>query len=279
MENLEKLLKKLGVPASEITKAKAEDADIDGISESVKADQLEILTAKLKPQLTEELKAEINKQALDSVHGSLKTKLKRELDLQIPDFRKMEFEDFITAASEELKTRASKQTDEQVQSKIKEVSTRLTDALQQVEDLTGRLSAKDQEVADRIQEAHNELHAESNISRAFGGIKWGGKQETIEFVQESLKKDIKSNFIVDKDGGIKNKDGTPVVKDGNVIVKTLTDYVSATPVVQSLIKQNDARGEGAPPAGGYAGKPGEEPTTPAAAKAKELADKYIAQMG
>lgn len=272
MENLEKLLKKLGVPAAEIAAAKAEDADVDAIAESVKADQLEIVTSKLKPQLTEELKSEINKQALLSIHGSLKTKLKRDLNLQIPDARSMEFDDFIAAAVKEVETRSSQQSDQQIES----VRTKLTQALEQVEDLTSKLTAKEQEVETRIQEAHNELHAESNISRAFGGIKWGGKPETIEFVQESLKKEIKSNFIVDKEGGIKNKDGTPVVKDGNVIVKTLADYVSTTPVVQSLIKQNDARGDDAP--GGYASKGSEGASlTPDAAKAKALADQYIAQ--
>lgn len=274
MENLEKLLKKLGVPAAEIAKAKEDGADIDTIADAVKADQLEIVTSQLKPALTEELKADINKQALLAIHGSLKTKLKRDLNLQIPDARTMEFDDFLTAAVKEVETRSSQQTSDQIES----VRTRLTEALEKVEDLSGKLTAKEQEVVDRIAAAHNELHAESNISKAFRGIKWGGKPETIEFVQDSLEKDIKSNFIVDKDGGIKNKDGTPVVKDGNVIVKTLVDYVSATPVVQSLIKQNDARGDETP--GGYAqSATTTQPANAQAAKAKELADKYIAEMG
>lgn len=281
MDQLEKLLKKLGVSATDIAKAKEDGADIDAIVDAVKADQTEILTAKLKPTLTEELKADINKQALISVQGSLKTKLKRELDLQIPDFRTMEFDAFVDAAKEELQSRTATQTEAQVQAKIKEVTTKLTVALEQVEDLTGKLSAKDQEVENKIKEAQNELHAESNISKAFSAVSWGGKPETVEFVQESLKEKIKSQLIVEKDGTIKNKDGTPVVKDGNVIVKTLTDYVNGSPVVQSLIKQNDARGEGSGgSSGGYKKAEGSEGnTTPHAEKSKAYADQLIAELG
>lgn len=282
MEALEKLLKKLGVSKTDIDKAKEEGSDIDAIAEAVKADQTEIITSKLKPVLTEELKGDINKQALASVHGSIKTKLKRELDLQIPEFRTMDFDAFIDATKSELETRTATQTDEKVQAKIKEVTTKLTTALEQVEDLTSKLSAKDQEVETKIREAHNELHAEANIAKAFAGIKWGGKPETIEFVQDSLKEKIKAQLIVEKDGTIKNKDGTPVVKDGNVIVKTLSDYVSAAPVVQSLIKQNDARGdEGGGSGKGYSGSGGGEsdPKNPKAAASKAYADKFVEELG
>ena len=255
MEPYLKFLKKIGVSSATIEALKDEAADIDTLSTAFRDDQNEILTATLKPKLIEELKPEINKEALKSVHGSLKTRMNRELGLTIPDFRSMEFDDYLTAAKTELENRVKNGTDAEIQAKIKTITDKYSETLEEAADLKAKLSAKDAEVEAKIAEATGKLYAQKNIADAFAKVKLGGKPEIVEFVQKGLRDQLMSAYKIAEDGSIKNLDGTPVVKDGSTIVKTVFELVQDDPAVKALIKQNDARGDDEPGGGGYDFKP------------------------
>lgn len=242
MDTYLKFLKKIGVPAATIDALKEETADIDTLSASFKEDQTEILTAALKPKLIEEIKPEINKEALKSVHGSLKTRMNRELNLTIPDYRGMEFDAYLDAAKKELEDRVKNGTDAEIQNKIKSITDKYSETLEEAADLKTKLAAKDAEVEAKVAEATSRLYAQTSIADTFGRITWSDQKDLVAYVQKTIREDLMNKYKIDEQGNIKNKDGTPVTKDGSTIVKTVYDLVIDDPAVKSLVKKNDARG-------------------------------------
>lgn len=283
MDAIKSFLKKIGVSDDQIKKLEADGADVAGIATEYQDDQETIMTTRIKTRIIEEVKPEINAQALKSVQESLKTKLKRELGLDIPNVKALEFDDFLAKATEEVKAKYKEQGDEAVKAKIKDLTDKYTEALNNAEDLKTKLTAKEQEVEQKISEFKAQAAAEKNLGNAFGKITWAGTEKQQKFFQAALRNELLSSILVAEDGTIKNKDGTPVVKDGNTIVKTLDDLVRAKAEESDMVKKNGARDDDPPGPGNHkftvATGPDGKPINPNAEAAQAAAAKALAALG
>jgi hypothetical protein len=244
---MEEFLKALGVSSNIIEDAKKDGANFKELAKQFKDDQREIIATDLRKEIEADLKEKINADALKATQNSLKTKLNRELGLNLTNIREIDFEEFVTKAKEAvdgIKTSVDGDT-----KKVDELNTKLLNAFEEIESYKTKLTDKEKEVEATLKAERAKLNAESYISKTYSAIKWVGDENlknTVKFAQDTLRNEIHNNYVVGDDGSLKNKDGSPVIKDKDTIVRTLEDYITSRVSELNLVEQNTARTNGRP---------------------------------
>ena len=243
MEQLEKFIKALGVPASVIDEAKKDGGDPEKAAKEWLQDRDTITKDQIKKELEPELKKTIGEETLKTVENSIKAKIKRDLNLTIEKSKELSLDDFLKEATEQIKAEKS-HTDEQLKKQLEDYKAKYTEAADALGDVTKKLEDAEQDKIKAIEDVRTQAKAERHVDLALAEVPWAFKDNPARIEREVriIREDVLGRFQIGEDGTIKAKDGGPALKPNNAgVYKTVAEFIEEETKRLELVEANGAR--------------------------------------
>ncbi len=227
-----------------LDKLEADDADVDQIAEAFQNEYKDVITTEVKKE-TKGVSKEDEEAIYKKIKSSLFQKIKSGLKLSDVGNVK-EYEDeaaFIEAVKDEV-TEREKAGDKELKSKFDGLTEKYNDVVTNLEDVSGKLSAKENEFGEYKTKFEKQVKTKSRFDKSLTGIEFGVSDAIVNDYKTMWWNQIRENYQVDPDTGeITDKDGQFIVEDKRKI-GTLDEWVKVQIDSRGLGKQNNGRKAG-----------------------------------